>query len=60
MRGEPGRGLGPAAPQAVDASAEVGVEPALEGAGAEGQVGGDLLVRSAAVGHEDDREAGSA
>ena len=36
---------------------QVGVEPALDGARGDGQVGGDVLVRPAPVGQADDLEA---
>jgi len=49
--------LGLAAAQPVEALVEVGVEPALDGAWGDGQVGGDVLVRSSALGQADDEEA---
>ena len=49
------RGL--AGPEAVEAAVEVGVEPPLDGAGRDPQVGGDLLMRSAPAGQPDDLEA---
>ena len=49
--------LGLAGPEAVEAAVEVGVEPALDGAGRDAEVGGDVLVRAAPVGQPDDLEA---
>ena len=43
--------------QAVEAALEVGVEPPLDGAGGDPQVGGDVLVGPAPVGQPDDLEA---
>ena len=48
--------LGLAGPQAVEAAFEVGVEPPLDGAGRDPQVGGDVLVLAAPVGQPDDLE----
>jgi len=46
--------LGLAGPEPVAAPLQVGVEPALDGAGCHAEVGGDVLVGAAAMGHEDD------
>ena len=43
--------------KAVEPAVEVGVEPALDGAGGDAQVGGDVLVGPAPVGQPDDLEA---
>ena len=49
--------LGLAGPEAVEAPVEVGVEPALDGAGRDPEVGGDVPVLAAPVGQADDLEA---
>src|SRR5690606_1781042 len=43
--------------QAVEAAAEVGVEPPLDGAGGDAEVGGDVLMLAAPVGQPDDLQA---
>ncbi len=48
--------LGLAGYQGVEPAFEVGVEPPLDGAGRDSQVGGDVLVLAAPVGQADDLE----
>jgi hypothetical protein len=56
--GDLGRGaLGLAGPEAVGAAVEGGVEPALDGARRDAQVGGAVRVPPAAMGQEHDLEA---
>jgi hypothetical protein len=62
LLGRPGRdpGLGPpglAGPEPGEAESQVEVEPPLDGARGDGQVGGDLLMGPVPVGHQDDPEA---
>ncbi|MFO0878160.1 MAG: hypothetical protein U0840_12490 [Gemmataceae bacterium] len=52
-----GRSLGLAGHQAGQAALAVGVEPALDGAAVDAQVGGEVLAPAALVGHQDDLKA---
>jgi hypothetical protein len=49
--------LGLAGLEGVEATAEVGVEPPLDGAGGDAEVGGDVLALAAPVGQPDDLES---
>ena len=49
--------LGLAGLQGGEAASGIGVQPALDGAGRDAQVGGDVPMASAPVGHADDLEA---
>lgn len=49
--------LGLARPQGGDAALEVGIEPVLDGAGADAEVGGDVLGEPTPVGEPDDLES---
>src|SRR5689334_21423852 len=52
-----GCALGLARPQTIEALVQVGVEPALDGSRAEGQVLGNVLVGPVAAGQADDLDA---
>lgn len=56
--GQDRRGVAPsvAGLEGVEAAAEVGVEPPLDGAGSDPEVGGDVLMLAAPVGRPDDVE----
>ena len=52
-----GRPLVLAGPEGGEATCKIGIEPSLHGARRDAQVGGDVLIRPAPLGHADDLKA---